>query len=121
MEDVEIINGHNDMKFTNYMEIKMMNGDVFKTRNGPNQWRHITVRDKDQRLTLDVIVITELRAGGDVWLNTDHISSIRYIGDTDPIADEQYEKLRQDTEKLTADTLGATLGAILGGGPKQVE
>lgn len=122
MTEVEIVNGEPEkIKLCNYYEIKMLNGDVFKTIEPPDKWMHRRMRDGDScDLILDTIRIRDIRSDGLVYLNSDLISSIRYVDGDDGLEDERYEKLRDETNKLTADVLGATLGALFGG-PKEVQ
>jgi len=122
MTELEIVNGETKkIKLCNYYEIKMLNGDVFKTIDPPDKWMHHRMSDGDSfGLILDTIRIKDIRTDGPVFLNCDLISSIRYVDGDDGLEDERYEKLRDETNKLTSDVLGATLGALFGG-PKQVQ
>lgn len=122
MTEVEIVNGETKkIKLCNYYEIKMVNGDVFKTIEPPDKWMHRRMSDGNSfGWVLDTIRITDIRSDGPVFLNSNLISSIRYVDGGDDLEDERYEKLRDETNKLTADVLGATLGALFGG-PKEVQ
>ena len=91
-----------------YYEIKMQNGDVFKTFQSINEWRHT---GELRTIFLDTFTIIDIRTCKEVYLSRSQISSIRLVPmfDEDPIEEDKKNELIRKTQETTAATVGPIL------------
>ena len=96
------------MNADEYYEIKMQNGDVFKTFQSIDKWHCTELRTIP---FLDTFTIIDIRTCKEVYLAISQISSIRLVPmfDEDPIEEDKKNELIRKTQETTAATVGPIL------------
>lgn len=96
---------------TMHYEVRMMNGDTYKTADGPETWDGVRLSDRKRLLILDLIAIRDMRDPDHrIYLNPDLIASIRPIPIYDMIAADRDEDKRKEITEIAGSTIGALFG-----------